>query len=195
MNEQLMKDKVSIIGLGYVGYTLSVLIAKSFDICGVDIDKKKVNDINSGKLLIKENYLKNYLKDNKINLKASTDLNESIKGSKFIIIATPTNFNEKTGEFDTSSVDQILSKVYHSKTEACIVIKSTLPIGYTEKKQKEYKEIEIINCPEFLRENNSFYDNLFPSRIVVGGNTKKSNQFANLIRDLAIGFTIENFIK
>ena len=170
-----MKTKIVIIGLGYVGSSLAVLLAQNHNVIGVDTDLYKVKLLNQKKSPVKDKDISQFLKNKELNLIASNRIDTSIKGANFIIISTPTSFSESKGSFDTSSVEEILSFLNIKKSDSIIVIKSTIPIGFTEKMKKIYKNLNIIFSPEFLREGSALFDNLYPSRIIVGGDSVSSN--------------------
>ena len=187
MEEKVTKlNKITIIGAGYVGMSLAVLLGRKNNKVNIlDIDPKKVEIINNGRSTIRDNLIDRYLKKEKINISASTDLSESISDSDYYIIATPTNYDEKTNKFDTESVDSIVKKIIQLSESGLIVIKSTIPVGHTDYLRKKFKTDRIIFSPEFLREGNALYDNLHPSRIVVGDHSKSSINFAEMLRDLS----------
>lgn len=181
-----MKTKIVIIGLGYVGSSLAVLLAQNHNVIGVDTDLYKVKLLNQKKSPVKDKDISQFLKNKELNLIASNRIDTSIKGANFIIISTPTSFSESKGSFDTSSVEEILSFLNIKKSDSIIVIKSTIPIGFTEKMKKIYKNLNIIFSPEFLREGSALFDNLYPSRIIVGGDSVSSNKFANILSSASL---------
>ena len=178
--------RISIIGAGYVGLSNAVLLSTKYDVICYDIDKAKVDLINDKKSPIKDKLISQYLRTKKISLKATSQLDLSIFKSKIIIISTPTNFDNKKNKFDTSSIDQILKKLSSKKVQSTIVIKSTVSIGYTESVCKKYKKLKIYFSPEFLREGKALEDNLYPSRIIIGGNDKYSREFIQTIKSVAL---------
>ena len=159
--------KVSVVGTGYVGLSLAALISRKYYVTASDIIPEKVDLINSGKSPIVDNEISQYLSSGKLNLKATTDITEC-KGSDYIIIATPTNYDVETHMFDTSSVTSVIDQLEKITPESTIVVKSTVPIGFTESVSKEKGIDNLLFSPEFLREGRALYDNLHPSRIIVG---------------------------
>ena len=179
------KKNITIIGAGYVGMSLATLLSKHNKVCLLDIDKEKVKNINLKKSPIKDKDIEDYLLNKKLDLFATTNSDEAFKFSDYIIIATPTSYDEVTNNFDTSSVEKMIAIALKSNKNALIVIKSTVPIGFTEKLIKKHKNSEIIFSPEFLREGNALYDNLNPSRIIVSNNSENSIEFAKLLSQSA----------
>ncbi|MFA5763167.1 MAG: nucleotide sugar dehydrogenase, partial [Bacilli bacterium] len=173
--------EIAVIGAGYVGLSLSVLLSQNNKVQLVDIVKEKVVLINGKKSPIIDKEISNYLKTKKLNLRATLNLEEAVKNANFVIIATPTNYDEKINYFDTSSVDDSVSRVVKINSCALIIIKSTIPVGYTASLREKYKSENIIFSPEFLREGKALYDNLFPSRIIIGGISSKAESFAKLL--------------
>ena len=159
--------KISVVGTGYVGLSLAVLIARKYNVIAIDIVKEKVDLINSRMSPIKDKEITQYLLSNELKLNAYTELSK-VTGSDFIIIATPTNYDIITQKFDTSSVDKVVDEIGRLSPKSTIVIKSTVPIGYTKELCKKYSASNIIFSPEFLREGRALYDNLHPSRIIAG---------------------------
>ena len=152
----------------------------------IDIDKNKVELINNKKSPINEKDVQKFIKNKELQFSASQDYEQAFKSADFIIISTPTNFEEQNNEFDTSSVDSVVEKALHINPDACIIIKSTIPSGHTEKLRKNHNTDKIIFSPEFLREGKSLYDNLHPSRIIVGDTNSKAKEFAYLLKDAAL---------
>ena len=174
--------KIAIAGIGYVGLSLGVLLSQNNDVVMVDIVQEKVDLINNHKLPFKDQLIEEYLTNKKLNLSASIDISSYIY-KDIVIIATPTNFDESKSTFDTSSVEQVIDIVNNVNPKALIVIKSTVPIGFTCMMQERYPNLNIIFSPEFLREGHALYDNLYPSRIILGAhpNNKKAKVFAHLL--------------
>jgi len=180
-------NKTTIIGAGYVGMSLAVLLGRKNNKVNIlEIDSEKVEIINNGRSTIKDDFIDKYLKKEKLNITASINPAESLSNSDFYIIATPTNYNEKTNKFDTESVDSSVKKIIEFSESGLIVIKSTIPVGHTDHLRKKFKTDRIIFSPEFLREGNALYDNLHPSRIIVGDHSKSSINFAEMMRDLSL---------
>jgi UDPglucose 6-dehydrogenase len=179
-------SNITVIGTGYVGMSLSVLLSKDNHVKAYDIDKKKVAMINDGKSPIQDKDIQEYLKSKRLKLRATNNKIEALKNADFIIIATPTNYDPSTNYFDTSSVDLSVRDSIEINKEALIIIKSTIPIGHTNKLQEKFKTNKIIFSPEFLREGKALYDNLHPSRIVLGSNIKKAHDFAEILSKAAL---------
>lgn len=181
--------KIAVAGTGYVGLSISVLLAQTNEVTAVDIIQEKVDMINSGISPIVDSEIEDYLKNKKLNLTATTDAKSAYKDSELVVISTPTNYDEKLNFFDTSSVESVIELVMEVNPNAIMVIKSTVPVGYTESVRKKYNCDEIMFSPEFLREGHALYDNLYPSRIIVGAPTdmeKDAHTFAKLLNDSAL---------
>ncbi|MDY0214737.1 MAG: nucleotide sugar dehydrogenase [Bacilli bacterium] len=179
-------EKIAVIGLGYVGLSNAVLLSINNEVKAVDINSKRVELVNSRILPIQDIEMEEYFKERKLNLFATTNIYDAVKNVKFVIIATPTDYDPNKNFFDTSSVDSVVDSVYKVNKNTTIIIKSTLPVGYTQELQKKYRDIEIIFSPEFLREGRALYDNLYPSRIVLGSNSERAKEFAKLLSNGAI---------
>ena len=177
------KKKITIVGAGYVGMSLSLLLAQKNQVYVHDIDKEKVQTINSGKPTILDKNMDDFLKDENLSIKATTKKEKAYKDAEFIIIATPTDFDEKTHTFDTSLVESVIEDILVINTKCLIVIKSTIPVGHTDFLREKYSNNRIIFSPEFLRESNALIDNLYPSRIIIGGDCDRSRAFAKLLVD------------
>lgn len=177
---------ITVVGTGYVGLSLSVLLSKKFKVIAFDIDKKKIDLINSRKSLFKDKEIEEHFLNRKLNLEATNDKNKAFKDAFFIIIATPTNYDEATGNFDTSSVESVISDAIKLNNKVNIVIKSTIPFGFTEKIKTKFNYKKIFFSPEFLREGTALYDNLYPSRIIVGDKTTDAKKFADILKDSAL---------
>lgn len=178
--------KIAVAGTGYVGLSLSVLLSQHNEVIALDILQDKVNMINNYISPIKDKEIEEYLKCKDLNLKATTDKEVAFKNADFIIISTPTNYDSERNYFDTSSVEDTIESVLKINPNAMMVIKSTIPVGYTDSIKKKYGIENIMFSPEFLREGHALYDNLYPSRIVVGNKGEKAKQFAKLLQDGAI---------
>lgn len=184
--------KIAIAGTGYVGLSLAVLLSQHNEVIAVDVIKEKVDKINNKISPIQDEYIEKYLVEKKLNLVATLDGENAYKNAEVIIIATPTNYDSETNHFDTKYVEQVLDLIDKVKSKALIVIKSTIPEGYTKFVRAKYRNKNIIFSPEFLRESKALYDNLYPSRIIVGCPkedleiVKKANQFANLLKECAL---------
>lgn len=178
--------KIAVIGTGYVGLSNAVLLAQHNEVVAVDIVPEKVEMINRRKSPIVDKDLQEYLETRPLNLSATTDYEMALQGTNYVIISTPTNYDARKNFFDTSSVEYAINKVIEFDCSATVVIKSTIPVGYVlETRRKLYTE-NIIFSPEFLREGRALYDNLYPSRIVVGEQSERAHIFAELLREGAI---------
>jgi len=184
-----MNRKIAIAGTGYVGLSLAVLLAQKNQVTAVDIVPEKVEMINNQKSPIQDDYIEKYLAEKELNLVATTDGASAYKDAEFVIIAAPTNYDSKKNFFDTSAVEAVIELVMSVNPEAIMIIKSTIPVGYTESVRKKYNTDKIIFSPEFLRESKALYDNLYPSRIIVSCDEKtreKAEIFAGLLQEGAI---------
>lgn len=164
----MTRYKIAIAGIGYVGLSNAVLLAQNHKVWAVDVVKEKVEQINGKRSPIEDCEIEEYLQNHKLDLTATMDGDNAYKQADFVIICTPTNYDSEKNFFDTSSVEKVIELVVKVNSSAVIVIKSTVPVGYTEGLRKKYKKNHIIFSPEFLREGKALYDNLYPSRIIVG---------------------------
>lgn len=160
--------KIAVAGTGYVGLSIATLLSQHHQVKAVDVVKEKVDLINSRKSPIQDEYIEKYLAEKDLNLTATTDGEEAYKDADFVVVATPTNYDTKKNFFDTRHVEEVIELVMKVNPKVIIVIKSTIPVGYTESVRKKYNNDNIIFAPEFLRESKALYDNLYPSRIIVG---------------------------
>lgn len=160
--------KIAVAGTGYVGLSIATLLSQHHQVKAVDVIPEKVDLINSRKSPIQDEYIEKYLAEKDLNLTATTDGEEAYKDADFVVVATPTNYDTKKNFFDTRHVEEVIELVMKVNPKAIIVIKSTIPVGYTESVRKNYNNDNIIFAPEFLRESKALYDNLYPSRIIVG---------------------------
>ena len=183
--------KIVIVGLGYVGISNAILLAQHNRVIGVDISQERVDKINARISPIEDKDVERFLTETELNLEASTNLDTAIKGVDYVIIATPTNYDDTTNSFDTTSVESVIRRIVAMEPEACIVIKSTIPVGFVDTITQELPKGQIIFSPEFLREGQALYDNLHPSRIIIGQKSEKARQFAKLLTDGAIKTNIE----
>tara|TARA_B100000965_G_scaffold406014_1_gene442445 strand:- start:1787 stop:2965 length:1179 start_codon:yes stop_codon:yes gene_type:complete len=185
------KTKITVVGSGYVGMSLSILLAQHNEVTVLDIDAEKVNKINSNQSTIADREIESFLKTKMLNLTATLDKQTAYKDSSFIIVATPTNYDSSKNFFDTSSVDSVVEDALMLNADALVVIKSTIPVGHTKLLQEEFKTERLIFSPEFLREGQALKDNLYPSRIIIGSQCKAGKEFAQLLRQGAIKEEIE----
>ena len=178
--------KITVAGTGYVGLSLAVLLAQRHEVIALDIIKEKVDKINAKISPLKDEMISRYLKEKDLHLYATIDKKEAYSGGDLIIIATPTNYDTSKDHFDTSSVEEAIERSLEYGKDTPIVIKSTIPVGYTDKVKERYKKDDIIFSPEFLREGKALYDNLYPSRIVVGAKTKVAEVFSKILKEAAL---------
>ena len=173
--------KVCVVGAGYVGLSLAVLLSQKYEVIAYDINKNIIKKINKKKSPFIDKDLQNFLLNKNLKLSASDDKNRAYESANYIIICTPTNYDESKNKFDTSSVEQAIEDTIKINPKAIIVIKSTIPIGFTKKMRDRYNKKDIFFSPEFLRESKALHDNLFPSRIVVGDQSVEAEKFANML--------------
>ena len=184
--------KIAVAGTGYVGLSLATLLAQHNDVVAVDIVPERVEMVNNRRSPIQDDYIEDYLANKSLSLRATLDAKEGYGEAEFVVIAAPTNYDSIKNFFDTSAVEDVISKVLEINPSALMVIKSTIPVGYTESLRKKFNTKNIIFAPEFLRESKALYDNLYPSRIIVGYDQtdkeleQKAKQFAELVRQGAI---------
>ena len=178
--------KIAVAGTGYVGLSLATLLSQNNNVIAYDIDENKVKAINDRICPINDEYIEKYFNDQYLNLKATTNYEEAFKDADYVIISTPTNYDDELNYFDTSNVEDVIKKVISVNTNANIVIKSTVPVGFTESMKKKYNTDKIMFSPEFLREGNALYDNLYPSRIIVGATTEAAAEFATLLMESSL---------
>lgn len=183
--------KIAVIGCGYVGLSMATLLSKKHNVVALDVIQNKVEMINKRISPIKDLYIEKYFSEEKLNLKATTDYKDALDGAEYVIICTPTNYDEEKNIFDTSSVEDTIKKIQLMRIDTTVIIKSTIPIGFTSEMRKKYKMKNIIFSPEFLREGKALYDNLYPSRIIVGQKSESGKKFANILKDASLKTEVE----
>lgn len=178
--------KIAVAGTGYVGLSLATLLSQKNEVIALDVIPEKVEKINNRISPIQDKEIEEYFKTKKLNLKATLDYKEAFEGAKYIIISTPTNYDDQKNYFDTSSVEDIIEKVISMKIDTTMVVKSTIPVGFVKAMKEKYNVDNIMFSPEFLREGRALYDNLYPSRIIVGEKSKRAEEFAELLKEGAL---------
>tara|TARA_B110000444_G_C18775685_1_gene564790 strand:+ start:97 stop:1269 length:1173 start_codon:yes stop_codon:yes gene_type:complete len=174
---------ITVVGTGYVGFSLSLLISRKYDVIALDIKQDRVDSINNGISPIKDKDLEKALKNSSSKLIATSEKKEAYINADYIIIATPTNYDSNSGAFDTSTVESVIQDIADINSKAIIVIKSTIPIGFTNKIKEKFNKLNIFFSPEFLRENMALHDNLYPSRIVIGSKSSEAKTFSKILVD------------
>ena len=174
---------ITVVGTGYVGFSLSLLISRKYDVIALDIKQDRVDSINNGISPIKDKDLEKALKNSSSKLSATSEKKEAYINADYIIIATPTNYDSNSGAFDTSTVESVIQDIADINSKAIIVIKSTIPIGFTNKIKEKFNKLNIFFSPEFLRENMALHDNLYPSRIVIGSKSSEAKTFSKILVD------------
>lgn len=192
--------KIAVAGTGYVGLSIATLLAQNHEVIAVDIIPEKVELINRKQSPIQDEYIEKYLEEKELNLIATLDAKSAYKDADYVVIAAPTNYDSKKNFFDTSSVETVIKSVIECNPDAIMVIKSTIPVGYTTSVREKFHCDNIIFSPEFLRESKALYDNLYPSRIIVGTDVnnarlvKAANTFAGFLQEGALKEDIETLI-
>lgn len=185
------KLNITVVGAGYVGMSLAVLFSQNNNVLVLDIDKNRVNKINQNESTVADSKIEDFLRNQPLMLKATSSPSKAYSEADFIVVATPTNYDESTNQFDTSSVDMVVDEALSLNSDALIVIKSTIPIGHTKKLQEKFNTRRVIFSPEFLREGSALEDNLNPSRIIIGSKTKEAEAFSKLLINAAEKRNIE----
>ena len=173
------KRKITVVGSGYVGLSLAVLLAQHNQVVVLDVDSARVDQINTKQSTVADAEIEAFLAEKELDISATLDRRSAYQGASFVVVATPTNYD--TDQFDTSSVDGVVEDALGLNTKAIVVIKSTIPVGHTKSLQEKHKTNRIMFSPEFLREGQALHDNLYPSRIIVGSQTEAAKEFANLL--------------
>ena len=184
--------KIAVAGTGYVGLSLATLLSQKNEVVALDVIPEKVEKINNRISPIQDEYIEKFFKEKELKLKATLNYKEAFEGAEFVIISTPTNYDDEKNFFDTSSVEDIIEKVISMNDKnITMVVKSTIPVGYIENIREKYGTDRIFFSPEFLREGKALYDNLYPSRIIVGNKGEKGREFANLLKEASLKPDVE----
>lgn len=178
--------KITVSGLGYVGLSLAVLLAQHHQITAIDLVQEKVDLVNNKRSPITDSEIEAYLSSRDLNLTATVDRIQAYQDADYVIVATPTDYDEQTQHFNTTSVESVIASVLSINPQAIIIVKSTIPIGFTEWAKATYKTDNLIFSPEFLREGKALYDNLYPSRIIIGEDSQRARTFASLLMEGAV---------
>lgn len=190
------KTKITVVGSGYVGMSLSVLLAQHNDVVVLDVDSSRVESVNNKHSTVADTEIKAFFAEKELSLSATLDKQAAYKGASFVVVATPTNYDPDTNSFDTTSVDSVVSDALELNADALVVIKSTIPVGHTKSLQEKHSTDRIIFSPEFLREGQALKDNLYPSRIIVGSQLEAGKAFSDLLVEGAVKKDIETlFIR
>lgn len=183
--------KIAVAGTGYFGLSLATLLSQNNEVTALDVIPEKVEKINNRISPIKDKEIEEFFKIKELNLRATLDYKEAFEGAKFIIISTPTNYDDEKNHFDTSSVEDIIQKVISMNINTTMVVKSTIPVGFIKAMKQKYNIDNIMFSPEFLREGKALYDNLYPSRIIVGEKSERAQEFANLLKNASLKDNVE----
>ena len=183
--------KISVAGTGYVGLSLATLLSQKNEVVALDIIQEKVDMINNKISPIQDKEIEEFFATKNLNLRATLDYKEAFDGAEFVVISTPTNYDDEKNYFDTSSVEDIIQKVISMRIDATMVVKSTIPVGFVESMKQKYNIDNIMFSPEFLREGRALYDNLYPSRIIVGEKSDRAEKFANLLKESCLKEDVE----
>ena len=175
------RTKITVVGAGYVGISLAVLLAQQSDVVVLDVNPARVDKVNKKQSTVGDIEIEAFLAEKELSLIATLDKHTAYEGADFVVVATPTNYDPDTNRFDTRSVDGVVSDALEFNSDALVVIKSTIPVGHTKSLQEMHKTDQVIFSPEFLREGQALIDNLYPSRIIMGSHSKASRAFANLL--------------
>ncbi|MBR3002600.1 MAG: nucleotide sugar dehydrogenase [Clostridia bacterium] len=178
--------KIAVAGTGYVGLSIATLLSQNNEVVALDIIPEKVEMINNKKSPIRDKEIEDFLQNKSLNLRATLDYKEAFEGAEYIVISTPTNYDDEKNFFDTTSVEDIIQKVKDMGIDTTMVVKSTIPVGFIKNMKEKYGIDNIMFSPEFLREGKALYDNLYPSRIIVGEKSKRAEKFAELLKEGAI---------
>ena len=178
--------KIAVAGTGYVGLSIATLLAQHNEVVALDIIPEKVEMINNKKSPVRDKEIEDFLQNKSLNLRATLDYKDAFQGAEFIVISTPTNYDDEKNHFDTSSVEDIIQKVKSMGIDTTMVVKSTIPVGFIKNMKEKYVIDNIMFSPEFLREGKALYDNLYPSRIIVGEKSARAEKFADLLKEGAI---------
>lgn len=179
-------SKIAVVGLGYVGMSMAVLLARQNQVVAVDVMQSRVDQVNSRVSPIEDADITQHLQTETLDLRATTNLAEACAEAEYVVIATPTDYDADTNRFNTKSVESVVQAVLAANPKAVMVIKSTIPVGYTEEVNRQFNTEQVIFSPEFLREGRALFDNLHPSRIVVGERSARAERFAGLLRQAAL---------
>ena len=183
--------KIAVAGTGYVGLSLATLLSQDNEVIALDIIPEKVEMINKRISPIQDKEIEEFFRAKDLNLRATLDYKDAFEGAKFIIISTPTNYDDEKNHFDTSSVEDIIKKVISMNIDTTMIVKSTIPVGFINSMKEKYNIDNIMFSPEFLREGKALYDNLYPSRIIVGEKSERAKEFANLLKSASLKDNVE----